>query len=264
MRPDKPWMETSARLTDLLDSSYRAHKASEPRRTYLGASMMGAECARAVAYQYHGTPKDPEREFSGRLYRIFDMGHDGEARMAQYLRIAGFDLRSQRADGSQYGYSVVGGKMAGHIDGVIVAGPDIGCPWPALWENKTVNAKGYAAWQKQGIEKFKPVYFYQAQTYMAYLKLPRALVTYSNKDTAEVACEIVEFDAGKAQWASDRGLKVVTSSTPEEFPRIAAECTDHRCRMCDYAARCWKSTPAMPAINSEPAPSWLFTGGEGK
>ena len=36
-------------------------------------------------------------------------------------------------DGEQFGFSVAGGKLRGHADGVIVAGPDVGITWPALF-----------------------------------------------------------------------------------------------------------------------------------
>ena len=33
---------------------------------------------------------------------------------------------------TQFGFTAAGGKLRGHADGVIVAGPDIGIRWPAL------------------------------------------------------------------------------------------------------------------------------------
>jgi hypothetical protein len=251
----KPWLETSALLTEVLDRTYKEVKDAEPPRTYLGASMMGRECVREVAYQYHQAAKDVERGFSGRIYRVFDMGHDGEARMAQYLCVGGFDLREKGKDGKQFGYCVADGKMQGHIDGVILSGPDVGCEWPALWENKALNDKGFKDVTAKGIEKSKPVYFAQVQIYMAYLQLERCFFTCINRDTGEVSAEVIPFDAAKAQAISDRGVRVIGSINPEEFPRISRDSTDFRCKFCDYHGSCWgKAEIAAPEAAR---PGWL-------
>jgi hypothetical protein len=256
----RPWEKTTELLTTLLDASYKAKQDAQPRREYLGASMMGKDCVRAVAYEYHGVAKDPERGFSGRLYRVFDMGHDGEERMSQYLRIGGFELRTVGRDGKQFGYEVAGGKMKGHIDGVIVEGPDVGCPWPALWENKALNDKGFNDVADKGIEKAKPLYFAQVQIYMAYLALDRCLFTCINRDTGDLYAEVIELHAQKAQSLSDRGVKVIESRQPEDFPRIAREETDYRCRFCDWHDRCWSASARVPQSQTRPAPSWLNKG----
>lgn len=61
---------------------------------------------------------------------------------AYWLRAAGFDLRTERRDGGQFGFSAAGGRLRGHFDGVIVGGgPDVGIAWPALWEHKALNAR---------------------------------------------------------------------------------------------------------------------------
>ena len=139
--PTPAWHETSTALTGLLDSSLKAKREAEPRREYLGASMMARACLRDVAYEFHDTPKDEGAEFSGRLYRVFDMGHDGETRMAAYLRLAGFNLRTHDDTGEEFAYTAADGQMQGHVDGIIFGGPALpGVPaWPALWENKAVN-----------------------------------------------------------------------------------------------------------------------------
>jgi hypothetical protein len=253
----KPWQETTSLLTKILDASYKALKDAEPQREYLGASMMGKDCARAVAYQYHQTPKDPDKGFSGQLYRIFDMGHDGETRMAQYLRIGGFDLWEKAKDGKQFGYCVAEGKMQGHIDGVIVSGPDVGCAWPALWENKALNNDGFNKCKAKGIEATKPLYFAQVQIYMAYMRLERCLFTCINRDNGEVFAEVIELNPAKAQAISDRGVKVIRSAKPEEFTRISRDPTDYRCKFCDYAMTCWAEAVNVGQNPSGDAPSWL-------
>ena len=123
------------------------------------------------------------RDFDGAILRIFDAGHQFETLSIRWLRGAGFDLRTERADGGQFGFEAAGGKLRGHIDGVIVAGPDVGLRWPALWEHKALNTKSWNDLVKRGLALSKPVYFAQVQLYMGYLDLETALVTALNKDT---------------------------------------------------------------------------------
>ena len=37
----------------------------------------------------------------------------------RWLRLAGFDLYTRKQDGEQFGFSVAGGRIQGHVDGVI-------------------------------------------------------------------------------------------------------------------------------------------------
>lgn len=257
---EKPWHKTTALLAPIVDAAVKADRDSQKPREYLGASMMGDPCLRKVAYQYHQTPKDADRGFSGQLYRVFDMGHDGEDRVVEYLRLAGFDLRTHKFDGGQFGYCVADGKMRGHIDGVIVGGrtiPGIGFPYPCLWENKALGASSWADVVRNGIKDSKPLYYAQVQIYMAYMSLAWCLFTCLNRDTGEIHYEVIEFDAAHAQEISDRGVRVIQSASPEEFGRIARERTDFRCKRCDFFQTCWAE---KPVANATPAPAWLTKG----
>src|SRR3546814_15675332 len=63
------------------------------------------------------------------ILRAFDIGHDSETRMAEYMRLAGFTMLTERPDGQQFGFGIAPhpetgrSRVAGHIDGVITAGP---------------------------------------------------------------------------------------------------------------------------------------------
>ena len=255
--PAKPWQLTSQAVTAVLDATYKAHKDAEPKRKYLGGSMIGRDCEREIAYQYHQTPIDTEG-FSGQLYRIFDRGHKGEDRMADYLRIAGFELVTHKKDGGQFGWSAMGGLIRGHIDGVILNGPPIPLiTWtkPALWENKILNNATFGKLWNHGLKKTKQVYYTQVNLYMAYMELDQAIFTAENADDCEVYAEVIPLDTQHAQEMSDRGVRIVQSHTPEELPRVAAAPDDHRCKYCDFAKRCW----SRPPVASQPiaTPAWL-------
>lgn len=241
----------------LIDSAMEARQQAEPGRTYLGASRLGEECERKLAYEFHKAAKDAGKEFKGKTLRIFDMGHDGETRMAEYLRLAGFTLLTERPDGRQFGFAIGWDeanqryKISGHCDGIITVAPN-GMAVPALWENKALGGKSWKDTVAKGVKKSKPVYYAQMQLYMAYLEVGEnpGLFTAVNRDTGEIYAELVPFDQAAAQAASDRGARVVSTVDPTEAPRVAREATDFRCKFCDYADRCWKPEAMIQATQA--------------
>jgi hypothetical protein len=83
------------------------------------------------------------------MLRIFERGHVMEDCMVAWLRDAGFDLRTRKPDGEQFGFSVADGRLQGHIDGVIVDGPE-GFAYP-LSGNASASARSPGAtWKKTG------------------------------------------------------------------------------------------------------------------
>ena len=225
-----------------IDAALVAADRARPPREYLGASRIGEPCSRKLVYEHTRTPKDEGREFDGRILRIFDAGHQFETLSIRWLRAAGFDLRTQNRSGDQFGFSVADGRIRGHIDGVIVDGPDVGVSWPALWEHKALNSKSWTDLVKRGVRVSKPVYWGQVQLYMAYMDLAGALFTAMNKDTQELYHETVAFDPAEAQALSDKAVQVIRAGDADELlPRVAAAPDFYLCRMCEYAKRCWET-----------------------
>lgn len=234
-------ISVSDRVNTLIDAALVARNRRQTPRDYLGGSRIGEPCARKLVYEVTHTPKDEGRDFDGAILRIFDAGHQFETLSIRWLRGAGFDLRTERADGGQFGFEAAGGKLRGHIDGVIVAGPDVGLRWPVLWEHKALNAKSWNDLVKRGLRASKPVYFAQVQLYMGYLELETALVTTLNKDTEALHHEAVGFDPPCAQALSDKAVDILRAAEAGELPpRIAAAQDFYLCRMCAYAERCWE------------------------
>ena len=91
-------------------------------------------------YEFTRTPSDPGKAIEGRVLRIFAAGHVFEDLAIRWLRKAGFDLRTETREGGQFGFETAGGRIRGHIDGVIVDGPACGLSWPVLWEHKALKA----------------------------------------------------------------------------------------------------------------------------
>jgi hypothetical protein len=235
----------SGQLTALIDAGMQRARAAQPRRTYLGASRLGTACERALQYEVADAPVDPGRETDGRMLRIFARGHVIEDCMVAWLRDAGFDVRTRNDTGEQIGFAALDGRLQGHVDGVIVAGPDLGfgSGYPALWENKCLGAKSWRELEKHRLAVAKPIYAAQVALYQAYLELHKhpALFTAVNADTMEIYAELVSFDAALAQRMSERAVKVITATEAGELlPRGFSDSTHFECRMCPWQDRCWR------------------------
>jgi hypothetical protein len=230
-------------INALIDAALETEHRSKPARDYLGGSRIGEPCARRLAYEVTLAPADEGKAFCGRLLRIFDAGHQFEDLTIRWLQAAGFDLRTRARDGRQFGFSVASGRLRGHIDGAIVAGPDVGIAWPALFEHKALKQSSWTDLVKRGLRQAKPIYFAQCQLYMAYMQLEVALFTAMNKDTQDLYHEVVHFDPAEAQRLSDKAVDILRAIKAEELPpRIAAAPDFYLCRMCPYARRCWEGS----------------------
>jgi len=245
----RPFM--AERINALVDAALIAERDATPPRTYLGASRLGHACERALQFEFAGAPKDEGADFGGQTLRIFAIGHQLEDLAIRWLRAAGLDLytrKGNRPDGDQFGFSVAGGRIRGHVDGIVAAAPAaLGLRTPALWECKTMNAKNWRACVKDGVAVSKPVYAAQIAIYQAYMEpsvpgvsVAPALFTAINKDTAELHHELVPFDADLAQRMSDRAVRILQATDAGELlPRIATSRDFFECRFCAHANRCW-------------------------
>jgi len=156
----------------LLDDALARERDAQTPRDYLGASRLGVNCERALQFEYTQTPVDPGRAFSGRLLRVFEVGHQLEELVIRWLRLMGFDLYTRNARGGQFGFSVAQGRIKGHVDGILNSGPaSLGMSYPALWECKTMNDKSWRDTVKNGVAKSKPVYAAQMAVYQAYMEV---------------------------------------------------------------------------------------------
>ncbi|MEG3639307.1 hypothetical protein [Magnetococcus sp. PR-3] len=238
-------------INHLIDQALKAENQAQTPRNYLGASRLGVACERALQFEYAHAPKDPERGFDGQLLRIFAAGHLFEDMAIQWLRMAGFELfttKGNRPNGAQFGFEAAGGRIQGHVDGIIMSGPpSVLMGFPCLWECKSLNNKSWKDTVKRGVAVSKPVYAAQIAIYQAYME-PQvngisanpALFTAINKDTAELHHELVPFDTALAQKMSDRAVRVIQATEAQELlPRITRDSTHFQCRMCSWQDRCW-------------------------
>ena len=241
---------SSSAINRLIDKALQQEHVQKPGRDYLGASRLGEPCTRALQYEYTKIPRD--KPFTGQTLRIFEMGHALEKMAWQWLQSAGFVIETQDpTTGAAYGFSVADGQLQGHVDGIVRQVPESlasDIKVPAIWECKSLNAKGWNQVIEKGVKKAKPVYAVQIALYQAYLEdtiqgvsQSPAIFTAVNKDTTEVYHELVPFDAALAQTASDRAVHILRATKAgETLPRITQDPDSFYCRFCDWQTTCWK------------------------
>ena len=118
-----PRPSMAERINALVDAALITEREATPPRNYLGASRLGHACERALQFEFAGAPKDDGSDFDGQTLRIFAIGHQLEDLAIRWLRAAGIDLVTQKRDGGQFGFSVAGGRIRGHVDGIIADAP---------------------------------------------------------------------------------------------------------------------------------------------
>jgi hypothetical protein len=120
-------------INTLLDAGARAD--GEKTRNYLGASAVGHPCLRKVQFDWMCDPVHATRTRD-----IFARGHFFEQQTREHFEKAGFRF----ADKDRLEFETADGWLRGHADGIFLSGPDVpGIAYPALWEHKAINAKGW-------------------------------------------------------------------------------------------------------------------------
>jgi hypothetical protein len=225
-----------------IDLGALRRKATEPRRTYVGASIVGDPCNRKLFYEWFDVPVDVP--LAGRTVRYWDAGTLFETLATQWFREATFELRTHGQDGNQFGFMTAQGRIGGHIDGVLMNGP-VALPYPLGWEHKALNEKSWSDCVKRKVKASKPIYYAQMQTYMAYLELEHFLFSITNKNTQELWHELVPFDRQEAQRVSDKTVDLLRAIDARTLPpRIASRPDYYLCRWCSRNKRCWEVDPA--------------------
>lgn len=218
-----------------IDARLAESISGQTPRDYLGASAIGHECLRKIAWDWRSPVQHEPR-----TDRIFARGKWLETYAYTLLTGAGF--RMVRS-GSALGFSQVNELFQGHADGVVIAGPEM-VAYPCVWECKGLGSKGWNKLFKDGLAKAYPGYADQVSIYQAYLGLTDnpALFTAANLDTMEMLHLLIPFDAERAQLASDRAVQIIQAvEAGEAPPRVTDNPDDWRCKYCGQRERCWES-----------------------
>lgn len=214
-------------------AAYEKAGEAEKQRTYLGASIIGKECARSLWYAFRWAAKE---KFDGRMLRLFQSGHLAEPRFVADLRAIGctvFDV--DPATGKQFGFADHGGHARGHMDGCAKGVPGGGAKYHVV-EFKTHSTKSFSTLKKDGVKKAKPEHFAQMTWYMGQSGMDRALYLAVNKDTDELYSERITFDTIEYAKIQQRFESIIFAAEPP--PKISDDPKYYICNMCSQKAVC--------------------------
>ena len=199
----------------------------------LRASGMGNDCDRALWMSHRWAA--PRKSVSPRIKRIFDNGHDREARIVRYLKAAGLTVEDRDpSKGEQWRVSLVGGVLLGSADGIVTGVPEAPVTRHLL-EIKTMNKKRWQEWRRKGVKDSNPGYWVQMQIYMRGLDLKRALLVCECQDTKEIETERVCYDELAAAAIEARAMRVASATTgPDRIGKPDA----WPCNLCDWHDVC--------------------------
>jgi hypothetical protein len=224
------------------DREMEERSKREPRRDYLGMSIIGHACERKLWYDVH----DPlSEQFTAETLKRFEDGHRSEDLMAYRLRLAP-DVQLWTVDpdtGKQFECIDFDGKFKGHLDGVIL-GLYQAPKTPHVWEGKCVNEKKFALFRKLKAERgekatlreWDKVYYAQAQCYMGYFDLQRHYLTVCTPGGRDWDSVRTEFDKEMFMAMKDRAQRVLEAEAP--LAKLSYNPSWFECKFCNYHSRC--------------------------
>ena len=206
-------------LTDAIDGALVAENNAETKRGHLGMSTIGDPDERTLWLQFRWClPND----FTGRVLRIFELGHVVEDLIIKNLEAAGCKVWPvDPSTGKQFNFKRVGGHYAGSADGVVLFNGVIASKLPHVLECKSAKNSIFNTFKKDGVQKTEPKYFNQCQNYMRELNLTRAIIIIYNKDTSALYYERIKYDEIVAIANEAKAERIITDQwfLPEsDFP----------------------------------------------
>lgn len=220
----------------MADTIYAAiEKESRGKLLYLariGASSIGEECLRSLWYSWRAYD---DKQFGGRMLRLFETGHLQEDRIIADLRRAGYDVWSHDDDGKQFTYTDETGHFVCKLDGVIKGVPGAE-KTPHDLEVKTHSKKSYEELKKKNVERAKPFHYWQMQAGMLYSGLTRALYVALCKDDEDYHIERLRPDAEVQEGVKRKIITLVEARMPPAG--ISADGGAFGCKWCDMRDVC--------------------------
>ena len=197
----------------------------------LGASFIGEECIRQIWLDWRGFARE---RFEGRMLRLFETGHQQEARIIADLRRAGLAVWDRQPDGRQYEYVDPSGHFVVKVDGIVKGVPESNKPH--LLEVKTHNKNSFAALVKKGLKEAKPAHYAQVQSGMAQAGLERALYVALCKDDEQYYVERVSAEPAEQQRLQQKVVKLVEARLRPAG--ISDDGSSFGCKYCAQRAVC--------------------------
>jgi len=239
-------MEDKLILNDLIDKIYTTYQQENKRdKRYfsrLGASGIGKECLRAVFYSWRGFT---DKEFPGRILRLFQTGHIQEDRIVADLQKAGVKVWAVTPEGRQFTFTDPSGHFVAKVDG-IVQGVIEGSTENMLLEIKTMADKPFNKLLKSGIGE---QHNFQTHAGMWLVGLNFGLYVVLNKNNEQYYIEIIERDKKIINQLQDRLNKLIMLGNTAPAG-VSDKGSSFICRWCDHRSVCTGVTKPVKSCRS--------------
>lgn len=216
-------------------TKYHLSQADEPRK-HLGASVIGDPCERKSWLTFRWAKQE---DFTGIKLRLFNRGHEEEARFIRWLEMAGFKVWDKDPEtGEQFKISGSKGHFGGSTDGLVRFPTRYGFEnlvW--LGEFKTHNEKSFNNLLSKKLQLSKPQHFRQMCSYGKLRDIKYGLYCAVNKNDDELYFEIVELDFRLAEDLYIKADNVIFSQEPR--PMVAKSKTYFDCKYCHFSGICY-------------------------
>ena len=237
-----PQMDNRDPTLDAADAALVELSLREKPRSYLGMSSLGDECSRKLWYRFH-RPK-VERFDAGTLKRFAD-GHASEAVVIERLRrVPGLTLLPiDPESGRQWRLEDFDGKLAGHMDGVVLGLLQAPKTWH-VFECKATSDKKFGellrikakVGEKQALREWNATYHAQAILYMGYAGLTRHYTVVCTAGARDWTSLRTEFEPAAFEALKAKAERILNAQVP--LARVSNDPSWFLCRMCHYAPRC--------------------------
>ncbi len=200
-------------------------------RDYIGASIIGNDCERAIWYSSNGYT---ESHVDSRIKRIFDTGNLWEKLLLDYLELS--DIKLVRPD-KENNYLECHDKdlsyFKGHMDALMIF------PEPSevvILDIKTAKNIEFNKFKSQGLRMWKPNYYAQLQAYMGMTGYKFSSLLAFNKDDQKLHDETVPFNEIFYRQLKEKARKIYNLINPPE--RINKSPFYYKCSYCNFKTTC--------------------------
>ena len=219
----------------IIEKINRHHESKQSKpRPHFGLSQCGHHCERWLWLSFRWAIIE---QFQGRILRLFRRGHMEEETIVKDLKAAGLVITNT---GFHDQLNVKAGcNVSGSLDGVIHKGVHLAEDKKHVLEIKTHAKKSFEDLQKKGVQKSKPLHYWQMQAYMKLSDIDRALYVAVCKDNDELYVERVKLDEIQAQRKIDRCKRIAMEERMP--PPVSTDPSWYQCRFCAAPEFCHKS-----------------------
>jgi hypothetical protein len=207
----------------------------EGYRNHLGASVIGNECLRYLFYHFRWMHRETH---SGRMLRLFKVGHGLEVRVRYWLKQIGFEFIDGLDDsGKQLGFSDLLGHFGGSVDGIFIA-PMWGITEPTGLECKTSQTGSpFNDLSKKGMREAKDQHFIQNSVYGKGLNFKQILYVCEDKNDSQWYFELLPLDESTADAAYKKAEFIILEAK-EPPQKISNKRNFFKCNMCSMQGIC--------------------------